>query len=481
MAFNDVRNFIGALEASGDLLRIKEEVDWDCEAGALARLGCENQGPAFLLEKIRDYPGHRMLTSPLSTWRRAAITVGLDPNTSPKEIIDEVFKRLANPIKPVLVNEAPCQANIMMGEDVDLFTFPTPMVHDGDGGRYIGTWTILITKDPDTGWVNWGMYRGMIHNEKYLGGLVSPQSDAGKILYGKYMPKNKPMPFARVIGADPISGLAACLSPGVEVDEVDLAGGLMGEPMPLVKCKAVDLEVPAYSEVVLEGEYFPDVSAAEGPFGEFTGFRTSPRAPRPLARVTCITYRDDPIHLISCPGMPMTESAIISGGIGMTASIKELLLGQGIPIREVYVPPEGGNCLVIVSTDTPYSGIANLIGNVIFGSRSSMFSVQHLIVVGADVDVYALNKVVHALGTQCHPGRGISIRNREFTGPLVPSLSFEERLWHSGSKVVYDCTFPVNWKKDIETPTRTDFSTSYSKETQEKVLQLLEGHGIKFR
>ncbi len=479
MAINDVRNFIEALEASGDLLRIKEEVDWDVEAGAMAQLGCELQGPAFLLENITDYPGHRMLLGPLCTWRRAAIALGLSPETPKKEIIDDVYKRLENPIKPVIVKDAPCQENVVMGDDVDLMAFPAPMVHDGDGGRYIGTWGALVVKDPDTGWVNYGMYRAMIHNERYLGGLVLPHSDAGKIFHGKYVPKNKPMPFARIIGIDPIMGLAACIPVGVEISEPDMAGGLMGEPVPLVKCKTVDLEVPAYAEVVLEGEFLPSETVAEGPFGEFSGFRTSPRVARSVAKVNCITYRNDPVHVCSIAGMPVDESHLITSGIGMTRMMKKILLDNGLPIKEAYCPPEGAGCLGVVSTNTPIAGMANTISNLIFGGRLLTTTIQHSIVVGPDVDPFDMNKVIHALATQCHPGRGISIRNKEFLVPLVPSLSYEERLWQSGSKAAYDCTFPVDWKTEIETPPRADFRTIFTEKAQARVLEILGKYGIK--
>ncbi|MFC1968226.1 UbiD family decarboxylase [Chloroflexota bacterium] len=479
MAFNDVRKFIEVIERSGDLVRIKDEVNWDEEAAAIGRAGCEMQGPAFLMENIKDYPGHSMLTSPLATWRRVAILLGLNPNTKPKVIIEEVSRRLEKRIKPVLVDKGPCQENVVMGDDVDLMAFPAPMIHKEDGGRYIGSWTSLVTKDPDTGWVNWGMYRAMIHNEKNWVGLIVPHADAGRVFFSKYVPRNRPMPYALVIGADPITAFLACTLVDVGVDEADLAGALMGEPIPLVKCKTVDLEVPAYSEVVLEGELLPDVYAPEGPFGEYAGFSSAPRMLRLVSKVNCITYRNNPVHSFVSLGTPVTDSNIVNGGIGKTLLIKKLLLEQGIPIKDVFVPPEAAGLLTIVSTHTPFPGLANRIGNIIFGGARVSAFMPHVIVVGPEIDPFDLNKVIHAFATQCHPGRGISIRNREMLIPLIPFLSPEEIAWQLGSKAVYDCTFPVEWKKETEVPIRADFRTCYSKEAQERALQILSQHGLK--
>ena len=251
MIAKDNREFLDQLEKAGEAIRIKQEVDWDCEAGAIVRRACEIGAPAPFFQKIKDYPGHRMAGGLLSTPKRIAILLGMDLNSSIRQLIDEFAERKKNRIKPVLVKDAPCQQNVAMGKDVNLSMFPIPMVHDGDGGRYI-TWHALINKDPDTGWVNWGMYRDMVHNEHLVGCLALPHSDAGRIM-AKYEWKGEGMPFAIAIGLPPACAFTAACSLGAGVSEVEVAGALQGEPVELVKCKTVDLEVPAYSEIVLEG------------------------------------------------------------------------------------------------------------------------------------------------------------------------------------------------------------------------------------
>ena len=184
MAFNSIREFMEALDKSRDIVRIKEEVDWELEAGAINRRCYETQGPAVLFENIKDYPGHRILGGSLGTYRRVALALGLDPETPIPAIHQEYERREQHPIKPVVVDSGPCKENVLMGKDVDLSLFPSPMIHDGDGGRYLGTWDIVVTNDPETGWTNWGMYRFMINTRRTLSGDPSPISHLALVFRG---------------------------------------------------------------------------------------------------------------------------------------------------------------------------------------------------------------------------------------------------------------------------------------------------------
>ncbi|MDO8784763.1 MAG: UbiD family decarboxylase, partial [Syntrophales bacterium] len=260
MAFKDLREYISALEKYNELVRIKDEVDWDCEAGAIFRRGHEKEAQAILIENIRDYPNTRLMGGLMSTFRRFAIAMELDPDIPLREMFKEFDARRANPIKPVLVDSGSAyEENLLTGDEVDLSVLPTPMVHDGDGGRYLGTWHNLITKDPDSGWINWGMYRQMIHNKKHLGALILPNSDAGK-QKAKWEARGEPMPFASAIGGDPITNSVAAMPYGIEMDEVDMAGGLRQAPVELVKCKTVPLVVPANAEIIIEGHIHTDIT-----------------------------------------------------------------------------------------------------------------------------------------------------------------------------------------------------------------------------
>ncbi|MDP2725593.1 MAG: UbiD family decarboxylase, partial [Syntrophales bacterium] len=175
MAFKDLREFIEVLEKEKQLVRGKKEVDWNLEAGAIIRRAYELEERATFFEKVKDAPGVRMMGGPCGTYARMALAMGMSADTPVKEIANEFDTRIANPIKPMLVSKGPCKENIIKGDDIDLFKFGAPMAHDGDGGRYITTWGYVTTRDlEDTGWVNWGMYRQMIHTKNMMGGLILP-------------------------------------------------------------------------------------------------------------------------------------------------------------------------------------------------------------------------------------------------------------------------------------------------------------------
>ena len=206
MPFKDLREFIAKCKAFGEVQSIEQEVDWNLEAGAITRRCCELSAPAPFFQKIKDYPeGYRIFGGPLAAFRRLAIAMDLDPDSSYRKIMEAYIERSSKAIKPRLVKEGPCKENIILGNDVDLYKFPAPFVHDGDGGRYLGTFHIIVTKDPDSDWVNWGMYRLMVHTKNTLGGLVAPAQHIGMIFRTKYEARNKPMEFAVAIGTEPIT------------------------------------------------------------------------------------------------------------------------------------------------------------------------------------------------------------------------------------------------------------------------------------
>ncbi|MDO8721592.1 MAG: UbiD family decarboxylase [Syntrophales bacterium] len=474
MAFKDLREFIDALEKEKQLVRVKKEVDWNLEAGAIIRRAYELQERATFFEKVKDAPGVRMMGGPCGTYARMALAMGMSADTPVKEIANEFDKRISNPIKPMLVSKGPCKENIIKGDDIDLFKFGAPMAHDGDGGRYITTWGYVTTRDlEDTGWVNWGMYRQMIHTKNMMGGLILPGQDIGR-MYQKYEKANKPMPFATVIGADPLATVGGSLSAGPGESEVDLAGGLRKEPIELVKCETVDLEVPAHAEIIIEGHVLPKVRVEEGPFGEYTGFRTSPRAPRPVYEVTCVTHRNNPILTVSNMGTPVDEADIVMTLAWRNEASRAV---KTLPVVEVAMPAYGSGHLVVVSVERAYSGVAIHVANAIWGSKLG-YLVPFVVVVDKDVDVFNLGEVVHAIVTKCHPVRGVHSRPNSPGHGLMPFMSFEERLWGQGANLLLDCTWPVGWDQNIEIPPKASFGNIFPKEIQEKVIANWEKYGF---
>jgi phenylphosphate carboxylase alpha subunit len=475
MAFADLRDFIAALERSGDLLRIKREVDWDMEAGAISRRVFERSGPALLFEKIKDYPpGYAILNGPVATWRRVALALGLPPDTSARELYAIYEERRERNIKPKIVSSALCQENVMTGSEIDIYKLPAPMVHDGDGGRYIGTWDIVITKDPDTGWTNWGMYRFMTHTKDMLTGWPQATSQLAMMMKSKYLPRKQAMPIAIVAGCDSLCHMVATdpYKPGE--NEVEYAGGLRGEPVELVRCKSQDLMVPAHAEIVIEGELLPDRIAPEGPFGEYPGYRSGTMSEGVLVQITAITHRNNPILTLSTLGIPPDDSSIAAS---LTAAIamKRGLKRRGIPVKEVYVPPEGVTHLIVVSVERGGSQVARQVLDF-FTARRVM--VSKIIVVDKDVDAFDMGQVMHAFATKCHPARGIAIEHYEGRGnALTPCYSADERRKLKGASVVFDATWPLDWEEEA-IPVKSSFETTYPDAIKKRVLENWERDGL---
>ncbi len=473
----DNREFIRALERTGDLVTVEQEVHWDLELGAIVRRVCELQAPSPYFKRIKDYPGFEALGAPLATYRKLAVALGLEPDTPIPEIARAYVERTerGTPVEPVEVDRrnAPCKQNVWRGDDADLFNLPAPMVHDGDGGRYLATWHMVVARDPDTGEVNWGMYRQMVFDEKTMVGPVLPFSDMGKMFFNKYVPRNRPMPFATVIGMDPLSGIAACAPSPIPEDR--FAGMLMGEPVELVRCETSDLLVPAHAEIVIEGEVLPHVWLEEAPFGEYTGYRTSPREPRTVYRVRAITFRDNPILTVSNMGVPTDEGQLLrSFSLGL--EMEKLLRSQGIPITGVYMWPESTHHLVVIGTRHAYTGIARQIANLVFGSKLGPWF-HMVVVVDEKTDIYNKNEVIHALCTRCHPVNGIHVYENDVGTPLNPFASPEERRLGRGAKVLFDCLFPREWKPS-DTPILVSFNNVYPGDVRKRVLDNWTNYGF---
>jgi 4-hydroxy-3-polyprenylbenzoate decarboxylase len=477
MPFRDVRDYADKLEQEGELLRIKEEVDWDLELGGIVRRATETGAPAPFFERIKGYPqGYRALGASMANYRRMAIAMGLPPDSSIEDLLEFYIRRKKEPIKPMLVSTGPCKEVIDLGEKADLFKFPAPMLHAGDGGRYIGTYHIIVTKDPDTGWVNWGLYRLMIHDRHTLGGLVLPMQHIGMLYYEKYEPRNQPMEFAICFGTEPVSNLVACFGIPMGVNEADIAGALRGQPVELVKCETVDLEVPATSEIVVEGVMPPHERKDEGPFGEYTGFSGNVAHPMPLYKVTAITHRQDPILTTCAAGVPVDDTQAPLA-VAWSAEILEDLREREFPVRMVYVPPEYSLFLAAVSTKVPYTNYPRKLADAVWATKAGTH-IHYVAVFDEDVDVTDLTQMVHAIFTRCHPIRGIYQEPRMPGTPLEPYLDPQEKANRSSATCLFDCTWPKDWPPQ-NIPTKISFQTVYPAEVKEKILANWSKYGFK--
>src|SRR4030042_5660113 len=262
----DLREFIPFLEKEGELKRIKTEVDWDLEMSHIAKLNEERGGPALLFEKVKGYPTP-VISSVCTPTSRLAMIMGMPRTTTLVELMREWVKRTANKIPPKWVGSGPCKENVMKGGLINLLKFPVPKVFPKDGGRFFGTTAYTVSKDPETGWLNIGVYRQQVLDEKTLG-VQFIKGKHSDLMLQKYRALKKPMPVLVGIGGDPLFFiLGAARLPAFE-SEYDFAGAMRGKAVEVVKGETVDLPIPAGAEIFLEGEVDAEKLMDEGRFRE---------------------------------------------------------------------------------------------------------------------------------------------------------------------------------------------------------------------
>jgi 4-hydroxy-3-polyprenylbenzoate decarboxylase len=297
----NLRAFIDLLSTQGYLQRIEREVDWKFEIGSITR---QHRVP-LLFENVKGYPGRRVFTNGLSNVGLIALALGLDPKQDPRVIIREARTRLQNPLAPTIVESGPVSEIVVPAPDIDFLTFPIPQWSTQDAGRYLGTWHINVTKDPETGTRNVGVYRMQVLGPRHATVSTSPTSDLGRHVT-KAEKAGRSLQMAVAIGVNEavmIAGSAAC---PYGFDEYEFAGGLQTKPLQLLKCQSVDLEVPADSEIAIEGFIKPGERVQDGPYLDYAG-KANTNHNAFLFEATRLMFRNNPIFRGTSVGLPGAE------------------------------------------------------------------------------------------------------------------------------------------------------------------------------
>ena len=461
MAHRDHRAFLSVLEKKGELFRLKSEVDWDEEIGAIYQEAIVRKGPALLYENIKGYKaahGMKLAGQMDASLKRCAIALDVDEKSSRADLMNLWRTRSKNLIKPVLVSTGPCKEIIHRGKDVNLLEFPVPKLHPHDGGRYILTWYVMVTKDPETGWVNCGTYRGMVIDKNTIGMNYHTQTH-WSVHGGKYREMGKPMPMAAAIGVDPVLMYAATSPQPFGICEYDIAGGVRQQPLELGQCETVDLAVPASAEIILEGEMSLDPSTfkPEGPFGEYPGHYSGLGAElKPVFKVKCITHRKDPVLTFSSPGMDPGASPEMAGNWGVnpylsfvnSALTLDRLQSAGLyGVKSVGNGGPGGG-VTFVSTKQPYYGYAKQIAAALWSQAGR--SNKYVIVVDDDIDVQDPSKVFLAIANRAQGAKSVSVYKDTPGADLDPACHPDIKRMLGGTsqndRVLIDATWPYEWE-----------------------------------
>ncbi len=450
MEYRDLRDWIRKVEELGELKTLKK-CDWNLEIGAITELVAHrDDGPAVLFDEIKDYPkGYRVLSNSLSSRKRLALTLDLPVGETKMDFVRtwrERYKKI-KPIPPKFVKKSPLFENVYKDKDVDLLKFPTPKWHDLDGGRYIGTGSIDITRDPDEGWVNWGTYRVMIHDKDSVGFYISPGKH-GRIQREKYISSGKPCKIAMSFGHDPLVFLAGSIEVPYAVPEYEFIGGVRGEPMELIEGEYSGLPIPASAEIVVEGDVVFDQTKVEGPFGEWTGYYGSAERPEPFVRIKRLYHRNDPIILGSPPGRPPAELGWYRSYL-RSALIWDEMEKAGVPdVKGVWLMVSGGSRLVIVvSIKQRYPGHAKQAAVVASQCHAGAYLGRYVIVVDDDIDPSNTDDVIWAMSSRSDPDTDIDIIRRCWSGPLDPIIQPGKKGFNS--RAIIDACRPFEWMKDF--------------------------------
>ncbi len=450
--FSDLQEFIAELERRGMLRRVKVEVDPELEIAEIASRTAKQRGPALLFERVKGsrFP---VVMNLFGTWERMKLALGGEPERIGEELAELLTPRIPEGIgekiaslkklgralsfKPKRVKRAPCQEVVLEGEEATLEALPVLKTWPKDAGRFI-TLPLVFTRSPVSGRVNVGMYRMQIYDSKTTGmhwhvhkhgaGHLREAAEAGERLE-----------VAVALGGDPAVIFSAVAPLPEGFDELAFAGFLRKRGVEVVRCRTVELEVPAGAEFVLEGYVEPGEMRTEGPFGDHTGYYTPPEE-FPVFHVTCITRREQPVYPATVVGKPWMEDVQL--GRAVERLFLPLLRLQLPELVDLHMPAAAGfHNLAVVSIKKRYPGHAKKVMFALWG-MGQMALTKVIVVVDEDINVHDYQQVLWAVSTRFDPARDMVV----VRDTPADTLDHFSPLPNLGSKLGIDAT--LKWREE---------------------------------
>lgn len=438
--YADLREFIARVEDIGALRKV-DGADAYCELGAITEVAAGRPDcPALLFDAVKGYrAGARVFTNATTTPARAALALGIDPELHPLDALKEWKSRRTALVmhKPIEARDAPFMENKSSGGEVDLNRFPAPHWHKNDGGPFIGSGSLAIMRDPDSGWINASIYRMQVHGKDRITLQFDHPGRHGAIIARKYWERGEACPVAIVNGPDPALFIAGFEYLPEGASEYEFAGAIKNAPLEIIKAPLTGLPVPANVEIVFEGHMHADETLPEGPFGEFTGYYASEARPSPVMRVEAIYWRNNPI-LLGSP--PMKPPRFHFGLPFRAASMWSQLEDVGVT-DVVGAWQHVAQLMTVVAIRQRYAGHAKRAA-LIAAAQSYMGRI--VVVVDDDVDPSNLADVMWAITTRSEPSESVDIVRDAWSSALDPRITPEARVKGetSHSKMIIDACIP---------------------------------------
>ncbi len=457
MPFQDLRDYLRGLEDHGLLHWVDAEVDKDWEISAVTRtyfrrVPKEVRG-ALGFRNIKGYDQPLVVGTVGGGERVYRHALGIGPGFD--AVSQKWSEALSRPVAPAPFgdDDPPCQEVILTGEDADLGRFPVPIwTPEKDPGPFL-TSACLLTRDLETGRRNAGVYRMQVKGPRKTGVLWNHPSQHGAVHFSRWEAAEKPMPMAVALGVEPTVLMGAVSKAPLGLDELSIAGGLRGAAVEMVRCKTIDLEVPARAEMVLEGHVPPHVRESEGPFGEFTGYMGGPYS-MPVFEIDCITHRRDVVHQAFFSQMPPSESSLIRAISEEAQIYKHLTHDLRIPgIVDVHLPePAGSLAMCWVRMKQVYPGQAQQVLSAAWTHHPAF--AKWVVVTDEDVDIRDPFQREWALAWRVQPHRDLFTIPNTAPVQLDPSAGrHDENLWEKrSSKICIDATKPWPDFPDVSLP-----------------------------
>jgi UbiD family decarboxylase len=474
----DLRAWLADAEKLGELESVRG-ADWNLELGAISELNVKKDAPpALLFDEIAGYPkGFRVLTCSTSSPARLSSILRLPVQKTHKGLVEALrgkpaeWQKRAAQYDFEATKEGPVLQNAQEGTKVDLLKFPSPLWHEMDGGRYIGTGCSVVTRDFDSAWINVGTYRVQLIDRNHVALDMVPGKH-GRIHYEKHKAAGKRFPVAIVLGCDPLAYLISGIEIPFGMCEWNYVGAILGEKVQVIKTEKTAMPVPSASEIVIEGFVEPNDERTEGPFGEFHGYYPGKAGTAPVVTIEKVLFRDNPILVGSPPAKPPNDYSY-SKAVMRSALLADALAAAGVPdVKAVWAHEIGGARMFnVVAIKQRYPGHARQAGHILSQCGVGAYMSRYSVVVDEDIDPANLQEVMWAVATRTDPARDIDIIQRGVgskNDPMFIAYQYDAPL---SSKAIIDACRP--WEHLADFPAVAEASRELQDKTRAKWKDLL--------